>query len=57
MATESNNSVVAQRPTLVVTHVSTPVVAQMPTPLVTPIVPAVHHREKPEKFNGLNFKM
>ena len=49
MATESNNPAMAHVPGLVV--------AQMPTPVVTPVVPAVHHGEKPEKFNGLNFKM
>ena len=38
-------------------HVPTPIMAQMPTPVVTPVVPAVHHGEKPEKFNRLNFKM
>ena len=37
--------------------VSVPAVARVPNPLVTLIVPAAHHREKPEKFNGLNFKM
>ena len=49
MATESNNPAMA--------HVPAPVVAQIPTPVVTPVVPVVHHGEKPEKFNGLNFKM
>ena len=49
MTTKSNNPAMA--------HVPAPIVAQMPTLVVTPVVPAVHYGEKPEKFNGLNFKM
>ncbi|PON57724.1 hypothetical protein TorRG33x02_293120, partial [Trema orientale] len=37
--------------------VPVPAVARVPNPLVTPMVPTAHHGEKPEKFNGLNFKM
>ena len=37
--------------------VPVPAMARVPNPLVTPMVPAAHHEEKPEKFNGLNFKM
>ena len=50
MDSDSNNTVLAAS-----THVETPAVAQVPViPSAMPI--SISPGEKPEKFNGLNFK-
>ena len=51
MDSDSNNNVLAAS-----TQVGTPTASQVPMmPIVVPI--SISHGEKPEKFNGLNFKM
>ena len=51
MDSDSNNNVLAAS-----AQVGTPTAAQVPMmPIVVPI--SISHGEKPEKFNGLNFKM